>query len=146
MTLAGGCRCGAVRYTLAAEAPPPVYCCHCSACQSWSGSAFTEQAPVRAAALTVEGQLSTFTYQTGSGATSTHSACSACFSRVFNVNERLPGWVLLRVGTLDLSDTLVPRGHIWVSRKQPWVTLPDGVPVWPENAPTPEFMAMLELA
>lgn len=144
--LAGGCRCGVVRYTVAVEAPPPVYCCHCGACQSWSGSAFTEQAPVRAEALTVEGRLATFTYRTASGATSTHSACAVCFSRVFNVNDRLPGWVLLRAGTLDTSDGLAPVGHIWVSRKQAWVELPAGLPAYPENAPPAEWLAMLGLA
>ena len=35
----GGCACGAVRYRLK-EAPMFVHCCHCSCCQTETGSAF----------------------------------------------------------------------------------------------------------
>jgi hypothetical protein len=115
--IAGGCRCGAVRYTVAVAAPPRVYACHCHACQRWAGSAFTEQAPVPRAALSVTGETATFIYQTPSGATSHHHACARCFSRVYNVNERLPGIALLRAGTLDTSPGVTPVAHIWVSRK-----------------------------
>ncbi|WP_457832593.1 GFA family protein, partial [Staphylococcus aureus] len=53
--ISGGCRCGATRYTLAVDVIPPVYCCHCLDCQSWSGSAFSEQAVVRTDALSITG-------------------------------------------------------------------------------------------
>ncbi|WP_294002697.1 GFA family protein [Sphingomonas sp.] len=134
-----------MRYLLAGGELPRVYCCHCRACQSWSSSAFTEQAPVRESELTVSGALATFTYQTPSGATSTHSACAKCFSRVFNVNERLPGYALLRAGTLDDSHAIVPVAHIWTSAKQPWVVLPEGVPAFDEGAPQDEFRKLTGL-
>lgn len=146
MTLSGGCRCGAVRYLLARDEMPRVYCCHCRACQSWSGSAFTEQAPVSESELTVSGALATFTYQTPSGATSTQSACAKCFSPVFNVNERLPGFALLRAGTLDDSDGITPIAHLWTSAKQPWVVLPEDVPAFDEGAPHMEFMKLTGMA
>jgi hypothetical protein len=38
--LAGGCMCGAVRYTIA-EKPLPTGLCHCDRCQPQSGSAFS---------------------------------------------------------------------------------------------------------
>jgi len=41
---------------------------------------------------------------------------------------------------LDNSHLLNPMAHIWVKRKQPWLTIPDGVPSWPES-PTPEEFA-----
>ena len=43
MTVRGGCRCGAVRYTLALDDLPLTYACHCTDCQTWSGSAFSQQ-------------------------------------------------------------------------------------------------------
>lgn len=46
MAIAGGCRCGAVRYTLAMDTLPRTYACHCHYCQTWSGSAFSQQAIV----------------------------------------------------------------------------------------------------
>lgn len=39
----GGCRCGAVRYVLALDTLPRTYACHCRDCQTWSGSAFSQQ-------------------------------------------------------------------------------------------------------
>ena len=38
-TLEGGCTCGAVRYRLT-DAPMFVHCCHCTSCQTETGSAF----------------------------------------------------------------------------------------------------------
>src|ERR1044072_928685 len=35
----GGCACGAVRYRLS-DAPMFVHCCHCTSCQTETGSAF----------------------------------------------------------------------------------------------------------
>lgn len=48
----GGCRCGAVRYKLALDALPRTYACHCRDCQTWSGSAFSQQTFLPAASLT----------------------------------------------------------------------------------------------
>ncbi len=111
LILEGGCRCGASRYTLAVEAVPPVYCCHCRYCQRWSGSAFTEQAVVPEAALTATGPIVTYAYDTDGGATSTHRLCGTCHSRLWNDNSRLPGHVIVRAGTLDASDTLAPAAR-----------------------------------
>jgi hypothetical protein len=53
---------------------------------------------------------------------------------------------LLRAGTLDLTDTFAPKMHIWISRKQPWVQLPEGIPAYRENAPTAEWLSALGIA
>ena len=142
--LAGGCRCGAIRYTLADKAMPPVYCCHCRDCQTWSASAFSEQAVVRDGDLTVTaGKPMTYAFASPSGATSRQYVCGTCHTRLYNTNSARPGIVLVRAGTLDASDTLEPRAHIWVKRKQPWIDLPAGVPAFPENAPPDIFRAIL---
>jgi hypothetical protein len=139
----GGCRCGACRYVIDIKSPPRTYCCHCLACQSWTGSAFSEQAPVPEDAFSVTGPLATYSYDTPSGATSTHSVCATCHSRLFNANARLPGWLIVRAGTFDESDAIAPVAHIWTGSKQPWVTLTEGVPTFVENAPPAEFEAIL---
>ena len=40
----GGCRCGAVRYAIDLAELPLTYACHCHFRQTWSGSAFSQQA------------------------------------------------------------------------------------------------------
>ena len=143
MTIEGGCRCGAVRYSLETDELPPVYCCHCHDCQSWSGSAFSEQAVIREDAIQTEGPLVDYIYDTRSGAQSHQRICAICHTRIFNSNTARPGIALLRAGTLDASDQIMPRTHIWVKRKQPWLNIPPEVPVFDENAPMAEFAAIM---
>jgi hypothetical protein len=143
MALAGGCKCGAVRYTLAVETPPPVYCCHCLTCQSWSGSAFSEQAVVRETVISPTGPVVDYVFQSPSGSTSYQRICGICHTRIWNTNSARPGIAVVRAGTLDASDTLEPRAHIWVKRKQPWIVIADDVPTFEEAAPPAEFAAIL---
>jgi len=143
MTVTGGCKCGAVRYALALDASPPVYCCHCLTCQSWSGSAFSENAPVPEAALDVSGPVVEYLFTNPSGSQSHQRFCATCHSRIYNTNSARPGIAMLRAGTLDDSAAIVPRAHIWVKRKQPWVSIAPDVPVFEESAPPAEFAAIL---
>ncbi|WP_419808016.1 GFA family protein [Sphingomonas sp.] len=138
----GGCRCGAVRYTLALDAPPPVYACHCHICQRWSGSAFSVQALVFQAALTVEGPIVLYEKVT-EDRTSIQRVCPQCHSRIYNTNTRRPGIAVMRAGTLDRSEELVCRAHIFTNYKQSWVTLDPAVPQWGEAAPAADFAAAL---
>lgn len=143
MTITGGCRCGAVRYTIAAERIDAVYCCHCTDCQRWAGSAFSEQAVIREDAINASGPVIEFTLTTPSGAQSHQRACGVCHNRLWNANSSRPGIVTVRAGTLDHNRTLSPRAHIWTKSKQPWVVLADDVPTFEENAPIAEFTAIL---
>lgn len=140
----GGCRCGAVRYRLEVEQMPPIYCCHCLYCQTWSGSAFTEQAVVPESAIkTTHGAPVTFERVNDSGATSTQTVCGECHTRLWNVNSQRPGLAVVRAGTLDASQTLEPRAHIWTKRKQAWIAIDPAVPSWTETPPVAEFFAAL---
>jgi hypothetical protein len=140
----GGCRCGAVRYRLDLPALPGAYACHCLNCQTWSGSAFSQQAVVAAAALIVtQGEPELYELTTPSGALSSQRVCGACHTRLFNTNSARPQFVVVRAGTLDESHRLDVVGHIWVRRKQPWIRIADGVPVWEESADPAAFAALV---
>jgi hypothetical protein len=142
MTIDGGCRCGACRYTLASDDLPPVYACHCHICQRWSGSAFSVQALVTEAALTVTGPVVFYEKQT-EDRISVQRVCGECHSRLYNTNTRRPGIAVVRAGTLDRSGELVCRAHIFTAYKQAWVTLDPLVLQWAEAADPTEFMAAL---
>lgn len=140
----GGCRCGAVRYALAVDELPRTYACHCRDCQTWSGSAFSQQTFLPQEALTVTGPLVVYELTSPSGRISTQRMCGVCHTRIFNSNTARPGIVVVRAGTLDRSDELDVVAHIWVKRKQAWLRLPAGVPTWAEGAPGAELIAALE--
>ena len=74
----GGCRCGAVRYTLALDRLPPTYACHCRDCQTWSGSSFSQQTYLPEAALSVCGPLVVYELISPSGRISTQRMCGVC--------------------------------------------------------------------
>lgn len=141
--LHGGCRCGAVRYRLAMDVLPRTYACHCRDCQTWSGSAFSQQTFLPEAALEVTGPVVVYELTNASGRVSTQRMCSVCHTRIYNTNSARPGVVVVRAGTLDRSDELEVTAHIWVKRKQPWLALPDGTPAWEEGASLPELLQAL---
>lgn len=141
--IAGGCRCGAVRYTIALAEIPSIYCCHCLICQTGSGSAFAMQAVVDEAAVQANGPIEAYRLTALSGADAAHMMCGICHTRLWNLNSARPGLAIVRVGTFDASDTLVPRMHIWTSRKQPWIVVAEDVPQFAETPPVAEFVAIL---
>ena len=145
MTVAGGCRCGAVRYELAIEAIPPAYACHCLQCQTWSGSAFSEQLLLREDQVSVTGPVVRYDLMT-EDRTSHQRMCGVCHTRLYNTNTRRSGIAVIRAGTLDDSHRVEVAAHIWVKRKQPWLMLPEGMQAWPEGAPPAELAAALGLA
>jgi hypothetical protein len=139
----GGCRCGAVRYQLALDALPRTYACHCRDCQTWSGSAFSQQTFLPEESLSVTSPLDVYELTSPSGRTSIQRMCAVCHTRVYNSNSARPGVVVVRVGTLDRSDELDVVAHIWVKRKQPWLKLLEEVPAWSEGAPVAELLQAL---
>ncbi|MEQ1809514.1 MAG: GFA family protein [Terricaulis sp.] len=142
MSVDGGCRCGAVRYRLALDQLPRTYACHCRDCQTSSGSAFSQQAAVPEAALTIAGPLVIYEHVT-EDRVSRQRFCGVCHCRLYNTNTARPGVAVVRAGTLDDSDKLDVAAHIWASRKQAWVTIPGGAPQWPEGPPVAEFFAVM---
>jgi hypothetical protein len=139
--ITGGCRCGAVRYTLALDSLPPVYACHCHICQRASGSAFSLQALVSEASLIVSGPVVVREIKT-EDRTSVQRFCGTCYARVYNTNTRRPGIAVVRAGTLDRSEELVCRAHIYTATRQAWFAIPEGVPSWPD-APDATFVAVM---
>ncbi|MEO1044729.1 MAG: GFA family protein [Pseudomonadota bacterium] len=126
--LEGGCNCGAVRYRLREGFRLSPYACHCTDCQTRTGSAFSEHMLFREDDLDIEGPLSIGTMVQPSGAVSRVYGCAKCMARIYATNDRRAGFASLRCGTLDNSKHLSPAAHIWVGSKQPWIILPDGVP------------------
>jgi hypothetical protein len=143
MPVAGGCRCGAVRYTLAVDAVPAAYACHCHECQTWSGSAFSEQILIAEDGIATTGPVVRYDREGTGGRISQQRVCGVCHTRIFNTNTIRPGVAVVRAGTLDDSHLVDVVAHIWTRRKQPWLTLPDSVPNWPEGAPIDAMAAAL---
>ena len=145
--LAGGCLCGAVRYVLQAGFRLNPYACHCTDCQTRTGSAFSEHMLFAEADIAVTGELDCGEFRQPSGANSRIFGCARCKARIYAVNDSRAGMASLRCGTLDRSAELVPVAHVWVSSKQPWIGLPDGAKTMAEQPRTSEaWMAFVGMA
>ncbi|WP_435417357.1 GFA family protein [Parerythrobacter aurantius] len=131
--LTGGCLCGAVRYILRAGFRLNPYACHCTDCQSRTGSAFSEHMLFALGDLAIEGELDTGEYVQPSGAHATIYGCATCKARIYAVNSTRAGMASLRCGTLDNSPRLDIRHHVWVSSKQPWISLPADAAIMDEQ-------------
>ncbi|TBF85836.1 GFA family protein [Rhizobium leguminosarum] len=143
--LKGGCRCGQLRYEVEADKLPKTYACHCLDCQTWSGSAFSQNALVKTNAFAATGETARFELAGGSGFVSYQSACPKCFTRVFNTNSARPGLVGIRAGTFDESNKLELVAHIWTNRSQRGLRLDPKMPCWQEGAPAEVLFSLLDL-
>lgn len=130
--LEGGCACGHVRYRLLSP-PMFVHCCHCTACQTESGSAFAVNALIEPDRVeTIEGSPESILTPSESGKGQAIWRCPDCkvalWSNYGGAGDRIR---FVRVGTLDQPGRLPPDIHIYTRSKLPWVRLPEGVPAVP---------------
>lgn len=136
--LTGKCLCGAVTYTLREGFRMNPYACHCTECQSRTGSAFSEHMLFMLADLEIDGELDVARYTQPSGTQSEIFGCAVCKARIYAVNNTREGMGSLRCGTLDNSASVVPVVHLWVRSKQPWIGLPEGAKTMDEQPRTNE--------
>lgn len=120
----GGCVCGAVRYVWRPGTRFKSYACHCSDCQTRSGSGFALQQTVLSAEFEVTGELGEGGFVQPSGAQARLYNCPKCHCRIFGTSDARPGIAIVRAGTFDHSPSITPDIHIWTRSKQPWIALP----------------------
>lgn len=129
--LEGRCACGAVRYRLNA-APMFVHCCHCTACQTETGTAFVLNALIEAERVeTLRGAPEPVLTPSESGRGQQVWRCPDCKVALWsNYGAAVDVLRFVRVGTLDTPAALPPDVHIYTRSRLPWVQLPDGVPAF----------------
>lgn len=97
--LAGGCLCGAVRYTVLAPARSIVHC-HCSQCRRSHATLIGTSATIDRDKLKIEtgeAHLSSFEYPPGNH----RKFCRTCGNSIFYVADELPGVLFYFPATLD---------------------------------------------
>lgn len=130
----GGCYCGAIRYRID-RVPEFSAHCHCRSCQMALGGAFATWAKVPAKEFSVtKGQIKQCEKTPGvrrgfcgdCGTTLTYAADT----EVEGQNRSQDAW--FAVVTLDDPSIVAPQNHVFVSHKQPWITLPADAPAFEE--------------
>ena len=123
----GGCACGAVRYRMT-RAPMFVHCCHCTSCQTETGSAFVINALVECDAVeTLAGAPEPVMTPSESGRGQQIWRCPQCQVALWsNYGGATDVLRFVRVGALDDPGALPPDIHIYTRSKLPWLRLPEG--------------------
>ena len=118
----GGCRCGAVTYSINAE-PVFVGVCHCRNCQKETGSAFSVVIGLPADAVSLNGATKVFESVGDSGKATHRAFCPECGSSLTHRAELLAGVTMINAGTLDDPSWVRPAVQIYCDSAQPWVNL-----------------------
>ena len=131
----GGCLCGAVRYTSAAE-PVMTVLCHCTHCQRQSGAAFSVNVAIPKGSLTYSGDVPATYEDRGESGLAVHRRfCRKCGSPIVSELEASPDLDWLKAGTLDDSSWVQPSLSAWCGSGQSWVSLPESMPSFPKGPP-----------
>lgn len=122
----GGCLCGSTQYELVSE-PITLYACHCTDCQTASGSICTLIMRLPSDGLKiVAGNPEPFERARTDGRKKLIFRCPACLTALWGSHATRSEYVSLYAGTLDKSSMLSPIGHIWTNSAQSWVSITKG--------------------
>lgn len=118
LVYAGGCLCGAIRYT--ARRLRPLWYCHCQQCRKMTGH-FMAAAQVDLADISILGKPKWFYVS----AASRHGFCGHCGCQLFWRNDS-NDYLSLTGGGLDDSQGLEVAGHVFTAEKGAYYEIADG--------------------
>jgi len=125
MKLHGSCSCGFITFEADAD-PEKVSICHCTDCQSSTGSAFRTNIRVEGDNFRMLSGTPTIYIKTtaDSGNPRAQAFCPRCGSPIYSrpPGDAPPPSYMVRVGILRERDRLVPKMQNWTRSALPWVS------------------------
>jgi hypothetical protein len=124
MHIDGACHCGTIRIEGEAD-PERTTICHCTDCQTGTGSAFRVSVPVSGATFRMTGRPTTYLKTTAdSGNPRLQAFCPRCGSPIYSTTpgEGAQPSYMVRVGILRQRNAFEPRRQNWFASSLPWVT------------------------
>jgi hypothetical protein len=120
MHIDGGCHCGKITYTAEVD-PEKVGICHCTDCQTLSGTAFRVSVPATKANFKVKGEVKIYIKTAESGGKRAQAFCPECGSPIYATAASDPQVFNIRVGTVRQRDVLKPKSQGWCRSALDWV-------------------------
>jgi len=130
MKIEGACHCGFIRIEGEAD-PEKVTICHCTDCQTGTGSAFRVSVPIPGSAFKMTGEPTSYLKTTSdSGNPRLQAFCPKCGTPIYSTSpgEGVQPSYMVRVGIMKQRDQLPPKKQNWFRSARPWVTHLDAVP------------------
>jgi len=129
MKIDGRCHCGFIAYEADID-PEKVMICHCTDCQTLSGSTFRIVAFTRENAFRLlSGEPKVYVKTGESGSKRSQAFCPECGTSIFSgpVGEGAKIHSV-RVGTIRQRDRLLPKTQLWHRSSQRWLAERGSIP------------------
>ena len=137
----GGCECGFVRYQFRGE-PLTCYACHCTDCQSASGSAFSLSMLVQREDIQItSGEEAQHIFTMNHDQRVRHH-CGQCGAALWYGGAEASELVALKAGTFDDTSWFQPIAHVWVRSAQAWFRFDSNVATYETQ---PDISDLLQL-
>jgi len=137
----GSCECKSIGYQYNGE-PLTCYACHCTDCQTSSGSAFGLSMIVNDKDFEVtKGTVATNTNDVNGTKVEKHY-CVHCGTSLWFSAKEYPGILAIKPGTFEDTSWFKPIAHLWVRSAQPWVILDKDTRQYQKQ---PEMSELIEL-
>jgi hypothetical protein len=129
MRIDGGCHCGHISYEAEID-PEKVGICHCTDCQTLSGSAFRTVVFTREGTFRLKsGELKNYVKTGESGTKRIQAFCPECGTAIYSSTlDDGPKVHVIRVGSVRQRDQLVPKVQLWCRSSQRWLRDLDSIP------------------
>jgi hypothetical protein len=119
MRVEGRCHCGKISYEATVE-PDTLSICHCTDCQTLSGSAFRAVISAPAESFVIRGTPKIYVKTAESGNQRAQAFCAECGTPIYASAPSNPTTYSLRVGAIKQRAQLRPRRQIWCRSALPW--------------------------
>lgn len=120
MKIEGGCHCGRITYEAEVN-PDTVGICHCTDCQTLTGSAYRVTIPAPAESFVLRGEPRIYIKTADSGAKRAHGFCPDCGAPIYAAAMANPPTYSLRLGSIkQRAQFAAPRRQIWCQSALPW--------------------------
>jgi hypothetical protein len=121
MKIEGGCHCGKISYEADVD-PEMVGICHCTDCQTLTGTAFRANVQAPAETFVLRGEPKVYIKTTAdSGNRRAHAFCGDCGTPIYAAAIENPPTYSLRIGGIKQRAQFgKPKRQIWCKSALPW--------------------------
>lgn len=134
MHVDGGCHCGHITFEAEVD-PDTVGICHCTDCQTLTGSAFRVTVAAREGTFRLlSGQPKTYLKTAESGNKRLHAFCPECGTPIYATSPDDPRRFGIRVGTTRQRAELRPSKQGWCRSARDWVMNLESLPQNPTQS------------
>jgi hypothetical protein len=119
MRIDGRCHCGAITYEAEVD-PETTGICHCTDCQTLTGTAFRVTVRAPAEHFVLRGKPTIYVKTADSGRKRAHAFCPTCGSPIYATSAENATVYSLRLGLIRQRKEMRPRREIWCASALPW--------------------------